>query len=43
MIKSRVDEKKKKEKNAVEDETKIYLNNIMLIYERVFRMDGKNV
>lgn len=40
MIKSRVDEKKKKEKNAVEDETKIYLNNIMLIYERV---DGKNV
>lgn len=43
MIKSRVDEKKKKEKNAVEDETKIYLNNIMLICERVFRMDGKNV
>lgn len=43
MIKSRVDEKKKKEKNAVEDETKIYLNNIMLIHERVFRMDGKNV
>lgn len=43
MIKSRVDEKKKKEKNAVEDETKIYLNNIMLIYERVFRMDEKNV